>query len=457
MFLISLFIGKNPTDDKSDTVKISSTLKRKYSTPAQDNIKNEIAVLEKEINLLNLMKHSLNSDGNEQGKINKLQSKIEALRKKLKAMELHTASNKKYRETIKQKLMEKPSTDGSQTTKISNLPGRPRLENNQPELLKTIADVAMFGASAEERRRCEVVRSCRSLDDLHEVLKELGYSLSRTALYLRLLPKRSNSIEGKRHVSTVAVKLKRPEADYHKPHADQHFCKATIRNLETVASILGPSQVCFISQDDKARVPIGVTAANKQAPLLMSVEYRISLPDHDFVVAKQHKLIPSVYAGCIIKENNMGKPIAVTYSGPTYIAVRSGKHSTSNASTHAQDFKKLMELDNFKDIFFDEFGNTKPIVMISSDGGPDENPRFPKVINNAISHFIEYKFDVFIICTNAPGRSAFNRVERRMAPLSKELAGVILPHDTFGSHLDSQGRTVDVDLEKKISLKLEIL
>lgn len=36
-----------------------------------------------------------------------------------------------------------------------------------------------------------------------------------------------------------------------------------------------------------------------------------------------------------------------------------------------------------------------------------------------------------------------------MAPLSKELSGVVLRHDKFGTHLDSQGRTIDVELEKR--------
>lgn len=49
--------------------------------------------------------------------------------------------------------------------------------------------------------------------------------------------------------------------------------------------------------------------------------------------------------------------------------------------------------------------------------------------------------------TNAPGRSAFNQVERRMAPLSRELAGLILPHDLFESHLRGQ-KTIDSELEK---------
>jgi len=82
------------------------------------------------------------------------------------------------------------------------------------------------------------------------------------------------------------------------------------------------SENCYFSKSyDKAKVPIGLTAANKQAPLLMHVEYRVTLPDHDWVIAGKHKLTPSVYAGIDIKENGMGKIEAVSYSGPTYIAI----------------------------------------------------------------------------------------------------------------------------------------
>ncbi len=56
---------------------------------------------------------------------------------------------------------------------------------------------------------------------------------------------------------------------------------------------MGNECVFFLSQDDKARVPLGLTAANKQAPIVVGLEYRIRLPDHDFVVALRHKLIVS--------------------------------------------------------------------------------------------------------------------------------------------------------------------
>lgn len=51
--------------------------------------------------------------------------------------------------------------------------------------------------------------------------------------------------------------------------------------------------------------------------------------------------------------------------------------------------------------------------------------------------------------THAPGMSAYNYVERQMAPLSRALAGLVLPHESCGSHLDASGKTVDEELEKK--------
>lgn len=74
--------------------------------------------------------------------------------------------------------------------------------------------------------------------------------------------------------------------------------------------------------------------------------------------------------------------------------------------------------------------------------------RFPNVIRTMINHFKRYDLDALFVATNAPGRSAFNRIERRMAPLSKELSGLILNHDHYGSHLNSKNQTIDKELEK---------
>lgn len=97
----------------------------------------------------------------------------------------------------------------------------------------------------------------------------------------------------------------------------------------------------------------------------------------------------------------------------------------------------------------DEQGETKPVFVATVDGGPDENPRYRKVIDHAIDHFKKCNLDALFLITNAPGRSAYNRVERRMAPLSRQLSGLILPHNNFGTHLNEASVTIDHDLEKK--------
>ena len=69
----------------------------------------------------------------------------------------------------------------------------------------------------------------------------------------------------------------------------------------------------------------------------------------------------------------------------------------------------------------------KPIVIITVDGGPDENPRYPKTLNAAYKSFTEHNLDALFIACHAPGHSAYNAVERRMALLSHDLSDLILP------------------------------
>lgn len=106
-------------------------------------------------------------------------------------------------------------------------------------------------------------------------------------------------------------------------------------------------------------------------------------------------------------------------------------------------------MNEFKSLCKTINGKIKPICIITVDGGPDESPLHLKVIQNIIGHFLRYDLDGLYVVANAPGKSAYNRVERRMAPSSHGLFGVILQHDHFGSHLNSSEKTIDGDLEKR--------
>lgn len=52
----------------------------------------------------------------------------------------------------------------------------------------------------------------------------------------------------------------------------------------------------------------------------------------------------------------------------------------------------------------------------------------------------ERNLDAVLLATNSLGRSLFNRVERRTAPLSLPLSGLVLRRDTRGNYLDANGK-----------------
>ena len=185
--------------------------------------------------------------------------------------------------------------------------------------------------------------------------------------------------------------------------------------MEEIAGFHGPEEVIFYSQDNKANVPIRLTAANKQVPLVIHVEYNVKLPDHNFVITKQHKLVQLVIGNMQVKAKTFSQD-AVTYSGPTYIGIRSAKHLGLKVYNHHVDMKQICVLAEFERSSKDE----EKLVMVMTVGwGPDENTRHKKTISCAVDYFNTNDLEVFFLVTNTPGCSTLNRVKRKMAPLAK--------------------------------------
>ena len=129
------------------------------------------------------------------------------------------------------------------------------------------------------------------------------------------MPANTRNKDGKHHIHTVPVKLCHPQNNKRKPHIDAQFAMASVKYARDLAELFSDKHVLFLSQDDKARVPIGLPISKKQDVMLMHVEYKVSLPSHDFTTGKQHKLIPYVYAVWKRQKNDP----AISYNGPTLI------------------------------------------------------------------------------------------------------------------------------------------
>ena len=124
----------------------------------------------------------------------------------------------------------------------------------------------------------------------------------------------------------------------------------------------------------------------------------------------------------------------IGYSGPTFIAIRSSKHAKNCAESHMSDFQYLTSLDEFKSTCKKE-DKLKPLIFVSVDGGPHEAPKNRQSSASWSKTFIENDIDAIFVFTHLAGNSAYNPVERRMAPLSKDVASIILPFDTYVSNL----------------------
>ena len=53
------------------------------------------------------------------------------------------------------------------------------------------------------------------------------------------------------------------------------YAKCLIDDLHDIYSLFGPDCVTFLSNDDKARIALGLPAAKVQAPILMRMEYKV--------------------------------------------------------------------------------------------------------------------------------------------------------------------------------------
>ena len=260
--------------------------------------------------------------------------------------------------------------------------GHPRKEVEQPRLLSVIINIVQASSATDNRRRTETLRSLTTLDDLHQELTNLGFRLSHLVIYLRLLPRRGDSREGKRHVQMVPVKLLRPKHSLRKKNIDCMYTKSFFDDMMSISELLGGDAVTFMLNDDKAHFALGLAAAPLQSPILMHLDYHVHLPDHDFVIRQKHKLIPSVYGVCEASTN--GK---VTDSGDTLILIRSVKHDTSSAYTHAYDGREL---------FTSKLIERKPVLILLTDSAADEAMRFPKTLSTAVDLFKMLNLDTLI-------------------------------------------------------------
>ncbi|CAG8823410.1 42513_t:CDS:2 [Gigaspora margarita] len=150
-------------------------------------------------------------------------------------------------------------------------------------------------------------------------------------------------------------------------------------------AILYREFVCFISADDKHKLPIG-------EKVLIST----NVPDN-------------------ISDS--------FYSGDVYVGYENTIFESSNAICHATKFFQTISL---------KFSNKiPPILCLYTDGGPDHRTNFGSVQISLISLFFKGDFDMIIAMKTAPYHSWANPAERIMSILKLRLQNISLACNEF--------------------------
>lgn len=231
-----------------------------------------------------------------------------------------------------------------------------------------------------------------------------------------------------------------------KDHQDGEYCLALVRQMIDVFESMESGSCVLISQDDKAKIPIGTTAVGKTFRVVQSRNTGFHVPDHDFPAGSKHKFIPTFYlmlSGTGTSESD----------GKLACFIRPMLFAKSSAGSHINDVESMIKDAEISPYFVQDNGNPRPIWFIMVDGGPDENPRYWKTISHWVQFFKDHDIDYLSVRTHAPGQSAFNPVERSMCSFSSKLAGVILPAFSDGNHLSKDGKSVIDDQLAKSNME----
>ena len=192
--------GEETYDNDSyvdENITRTKPFKAAFPAPAQEKLKNSISEKEKYLNSLYEAQATGLSSGSSamslKTLIDETQKDLKKDKADLKKKESDMKSSRKARKKVAQKWSnlekEHPELMVKMKAKPRPGPGRPRIEDNQPELFNEILKIATIGAACGDRRREDIFRTVKTLDDLHAAVTDLGFEISRSGLYLKLRPR----------------------------------------------------------------------------------------------------------------------------------------------------------------------------------------------------------------------------------------------------------------------------
>ena len=271
------------------------------------------------------------------------------------------------------------------------------------------------GTPVDDRRHDQVVHLARAISarDLLEQVKtrcpEDTKIPSEPWLRLQFWPKTKHAHSKIHYTGKLKVKFMVQARQFRKSHPDAHYAAALFRYQRELA-VKFRSFSNFACVDDKHRVKVGepgfpVAAAERGWRVLVSLNSSFQVGDHDFT---QHSIVPSVCFLVDIPETVESS----WYTGQVVVGLKEGAFEPSSPARHCTELGQILSSRNLQ---------TKPILFLYSDGGPDHRLTYLSV---QMSLILKYYLDFLCVARTAPFHSWRNPVERIMSLLNIGLQSI---------------------------------
>lgn len=231
-------------------------------------------------------------------------------------------------------------------------------------------------------------------------------------LRLQFAPKNASTYNSLQYTGSLKVKFQVQSRQLRKSHADAHYASAIFRYLKDFA-VKFRNFCVFVAMDDKHHCKVGepghpVAAVERGKRVVVSSDKVFAVSDHDFT---KFSIVPSVTMLIDIPDSVSEGSF---YRGQVYVGVKDLVLEPSSPVRHMAELKNILT----------EEGDTKPILCIYSDGGPDHRLTYLSVQLSIICLFLSGNYDMIVAARTPPMASWKNPPERIMSILNLALQAV---------------------------------
>lgn len=243
---------------------------------------------------------------------------------------------------------------------------------------------------------------------------------------LQFWPTNSTTAKAIQYTGRYQIKFKVQGRLLRKKSVDAHYCAALFRYLREFL-IQYQQWSCFISADDKHKVPIGesvpVSTGVHNRRSLTSQNNDLNASDHDFT---KLSLTPSVIFFVTIPSDISGG----FYNGQVFVSFKDTVFEPSSAIRHTTEFYHAINTKY-------PHQTSPPILYLYTNGGPDHRCTFGSVQIALISLFLSGDYDMLIAVRTAPHHSWTNPAERIMSILNLGLQNVSIMRNTMSNESEA--------------------